>query len=291
MDLKKSILSYPVKRISRNSSLYPPPLLDLFDPPQQIYVRGSLPKSWDKCIGVVGSRKVSLYGRRVTEEFAQKLVAGGFVVVSGFMYGVDVVAHSKVVEDGGVTIAVLAHGLNYFYPNQNLLLYQNILKCGGCIVSEYEPGFAPRMWTFPRRNRIVAALSLSGVLVVEAQLKSGSLITAKFAEVLGRDVMAVPGNIDSENSMGTNNLIKTNAARAVTEVSDITNLTLDGCKGDNFNENEKVVLAELEKGKSSHTTLKFMTGLNSYDLDATVSSLKIRALLGEINGEYFLRKK
>jgi len=121
-------------------------------------------------------------------------------------------------------------------------------------------------------------------------LKSGSLITAKFAEVLGRDVMAVPGNIDSENSMGTNNLIKTNAARAVTDGSDISSLKLDGGKAVNFNESQKAVLAELEKGKSNYATLSLTTGLSDLDLEASLSSLKIRALIGELDGEYFLRK-
>jgi DNA processing protein len=290
MNLKESILSYPIKRIDKSSSLYPTPLQDLFDPPKELYVRGTLSKSWNKCVAIVGSRKVSLYGRRATEEFASGLVSKDYKIVSGFMYGVDVVVHSKVVELGGVTIAVLAHGLDHFYPNQNLLLYKKILDCGGCVVSEYEPGFAPRMWTFPKRNRIVAALSLGGVIVVEAQLGSGSLITARYAEALGRDVMAIPGNIDSDNSKGTNHLIKTNAARIVTGPEDVYATSLSNLNSLGLTKTEELVFDSLREGALSYHDLKSKTGLEKPKLEATLTSLSMKALVGEVGGQYFLRK-
>lgn len=213
---------YKTDEIKVGSKSYPKSLLDLVDPPETLFVRGDSSLLFTKSgLAVVGSRKMTHYGLDMTTYFVRNLIPKGAVVVSGFMYGVDTAAHKATLSGKGKTIAVLAHGLDYIYPAENAKLYDEIVQSGGCIVSEYPLDFKPEKWTFPKRNRIVAALSLLGTLVVEAAEDSGSLITAHYADALNRPLFAVPGPISSITSKGTNNLIKMGLAKMVTTPEDI----------------------------------------------------------------------
>ena len=170
-------------------------------------------------VSVVGSRKVSAYGKAVTSQLATGLARAGVVIVSGLAIGVDSIAHKATVEAGGQTIAVLPAGLDRIYPTSHTYLARQILEQGGALVSEYPPGSTPYPLNFIARNRLVSGLS-SVVLITEASEKSGTLHTARFALEQGKEVLVVPGNITSPTSKGTNNLLKVGAT-PVTDLSDI----------------------------------------------------------------------
>jgi DNA processing protein len=164
----------------------------------------------DSYIGIVGTRKITDYGRQVTEMLTQELVNAGCVIVSGLALGVDAVAHQTTIDTGGKTIAVLGCGIDCCSPSENELLYDRIVESGGCIVSEYGLGMSPTIGSFPSRNRIIAGLSL-GILVTEGAANSGALITAKDAFENNRKVFAVPGPVTSTLSKGPYDLIKKGA--------------------------------------------------------------------------------
>ena len=202
------------------SKQYPALLRQIPDPPQKLYRVGPLPDPTLPTIAVVGTRHVTDYGKQVTWELTTQLVRFGFVIVSGFMYGVDAVAHEACIEAGGKTIAVLGYGLEApFFPSSHALLARKVLASGGCLLSEFEPHQGARPQNFPKRNRIVSGLSL-GVLVTEAAIKSGSLITARLAGEQGRELFAVPGPMNSPYSEGTKILVNM-GAKLVTNIDDI----------------------------------------------------------------------
>lgn len=187
-------------------------LLDLSTPPKHLYFSSRWnPDIFTSCVAVVGSRKMTDYGQRVIEKVITHLISQGQTVVSGFMYGVDQYAHRVCVENGGKTIAVLGWGINTKLTGEDLRLAEKIISSGGLILSEWESQ-KPSHWTFPARNRIVAALSKE-VIVVEAAASSGSLITARLAFKLKRKLWAVPGPITNRTSAGTNNLIASGQAK------------------------------------------------------------------------------
>ncbi len=186
-------------------------LKDLPDPPKELYFSGKWdPELFKNCVAVVGSRRMTEYGRRVIEKIIPRLVFEKKVVVSGFMYGVDQYAHQVCLENGGKTIAVLGWGISQPLTGTDRKLAEAIVARGGLLLSEWNDQ-QPTLWTFPVRNRIIVALS-DEVIVIEATAKSGSLITAKIAQKLKRKLWAVPGPITSPTSVGTNELIATGTA-------------------------------------------------------------------------------
>lgn len=188
---------------------YPSNLREIDAPPPVLYVRGKLQPSDDIAVGVVGTRRVTAYGREVAHMAATELAQHQVTVVSGLALGVDAIAHKATLEAGGRTIAVLGSGVDQLYPAQNRELAKQIIECGA-VISEYPLGTRPEATNFPPRNRIISGLS-RGVVVVEANQQSGSLITAKFAAEQGRDVFAVPGSILHSGSSGCNQLIQEGA--------------------------------------------------------------------------------
>lgn len=199
---------------------YPDQLRNIFDPPPVLYAKGRLPHSHELMIAVVGSRKSSTYGRNVAENLCRELSLKGMTVVSGMARGIDSAAHRGTLKAGGQTIAVLGCGVNVIYPPENIRLYHEILE-HGAILSELPMSAKPDRGNFPARNRIISGMSL-GTVVVEAGLRSGALITADMALEQGRDVFAVPGNITSACSQGTNRLLKQGAA-LVEHADDVLN--------------------------------------------------------------------
>ncbi len=187
-------------------------LLDLSNPPKKLFYLGNFnPEIFQNCAAVVGSRKMTSYGERVIEKIIPQLIQRGQTVVSGFMYGVDQYAHQVCAEQGGKTIAVLGWGIKQALLGDDLKLARKIIDSNGLLLSEWEDQQGT-LWTFPSRNRLVAALS-SEVIVVEAAEKSGSLITARLARKLKKDLWAVPGPITSRTSTGTNSLIASGLAK------------------------------------------------------------------------------
>ena len=208
-----------IKKISINDEAFPESLRNIYEAPQILYTLGNVELLREKGIAVIGARMCSAYGRKVAEEFSFNLAKNGICIISGLARGIDTASHIGALKANGKTIAVLGSGIDIIYPTENKTLTKNILLNGGLIVSEYPLGTRPIAENFPRRNRIISGLS-NGVLVVEAKQRSGTFITVDFALEQGREVYAVPGNISSVVSAGTNELIK-QGAKLVTSVEDI----------------------------------------------------------------------
>lgn len=201
--------------ISIEDKQYPNILKEIYDPPICLYIRGNKEILNNKSISIVGCRKATDYGRKVARDFAYNLSKQDINIISGLAIGIDSEAHLGAVEANKKTVAILGNGLDTVYPKENIILSQKILDSGGAIISEYPLGTKPKKENFPARNRIISGMS-NGLLVIEAKEKSGTLITVDFALEQGRDVFVVPGNIVSENSAGTNDLIK-QGAKLVTD--------------------------------------------------------------------------
>ncbi len=208
-----------IKVVTIYDEQYPQILRDIENPPFCLYCKGNVDLLKSNCIAVVGSRKISDYGRVVTAQFTKELVGAGLTIVSGMALGVDSIAHNTTIQNQGATIAVLAGGFNHIYPSANFGLYKQICS-SGLVVSEYPPNAEPLSYNFPVRNRIIAGLS-KGVLVTEAGLKSGALHTKNYAIDMGKEIFAIPGKITSSESEGTNNIIKQCQGSLVTSPKDI----------------------------------------------------------------------
>ena len=216
-----------VRALTWHDEAYPARLREIYDRPPILYVRGELTSADEWAVSLVGTRRATAYGRQAGEELADGLARNGVTVVSGLARGIDTIGHRAALAAGGRTIAALACGLDMVYPPENLRLAQEIAE-SGALVSDYALGVQPRSEHFPRRNRIMVGLSL-GVLIVEGDLKSGALITARLALDENREVFAVPGSIYSPTFRGTNWLIQAGQAKLVTRVEDILeelNLTM-----------------------------------------------------------------
>ncbi len=194
---------------------YPPQLAEVPDPPLCLYVRGVLDVPYTTTLAVVGSRRITNYGRQMAEFLAGAAAYAGWTVASGLALGIDAVAHKAAIDAKGKTVAVLGGGLARVFPQEHVPLANEIIDAGGGVVSEFPMEFPPNRQTFPMRNRVVSGMS-RGVLVVEAGAKSGALITANFALDQGRSVFAVPGRADSPQSKGCHALIKQGAKLAET---------------------------------------------------------------------------
>ena len=199
-----------IEKIDHESNEYPDKLREIPNPPKQLYCSGNLELLNQTSVGVVGSRKFTMYGKQVALMVGKRLALAGIPVVSGLAYGIDGFAHQGVLESGGKAICVLGSGLKMMSPTRNRQLMFDLLDSGGLVLSEYEPEMPGEPWTFPERNRIISGLS-KALVVVEANYNSGALITAQHANEQGRTVYAVPGNINSQFSLGSNLLIRDGA--------------------------------------------------------------------------------
>ena len=204
-----------VNILTISDAAYPSRLRNISDPPVVLYYRGTLPDfEGQPVVGVVGTRKASVYGMQNAAQMAGQITACGGIVVSGGAAGIDTAALEGAVEAGGTPVAVLGCGADVVYPKSNRKLFDKIAQTG-CILSEYLPGTAPAPWQFPERNRIISGLS-DGILVVEAPERSGALITAREAMEQGREVFAVPGNINVASCAGSNGLLREGAGAVLT---------------------------------------------------------------------------
>jgi DNA processing protein len=209
---------YGVKVLTCHNTDYPARLKEIYDYPPLLYYRGCLLPDDEWSLAVVGTRRATAYGKQVTDEIVTDLAQSKITIVSGLARGIDTVAHNSAIEAGGRTIAVLGNGLDIVYPSENAALAQQIIE-QGALVTEYPLGTRPRAKNFPRRNRIMSGLGL-GTLVVEAGKTSGAMITANLALEQNREVFAIPGNILSTASQGTNHLIQ-EGAKLVGDYRDI----------------------------------------------------------------------
>lgn len=193
----------------KTDEAYPKRLQEIEQPPPVLYMQGNIIPDDEWSVAIVGTRRVTAYGRQVAEDIAGNLARNGLTIISGLARGVDSIAHKAALDAGGRTIAVLGSGLDRIYPPENKRLAEQV-KANGALISEYAPGTPPEGMNFPQRNRLISGLSMA-VIVIEAGQTSGALITAGFAADQGREVFAVPGNITSPGSVGTNRLIQNGA--------------------------------------------------------------------------------
>ncbi|OGY43264.1 MAG: DNA protecting protein DprA [Candidatus Buchananbacteria bacterium RIFCSPHIGHO2_01_FULL_39_14] len=215
----EKIQALKIQAVTILDETYPKLLKEIYAPPPILYYQGNFDTNNEILFSVVGTRKISPYGRQVTEQIVYNLAANGLNIVSGLALGIDACAHQAALNANGKTIAVLGCGLNQIYPVSNQQLAKKIIAAGGTIISEFPLGTPPYKSNFPQRNRIISGLSF-GTLVTQANLNSGALITAQFALEQNREVFAVPGDINRLGSQGPNQLIK-NGAKMVSAAGDI----------------------------------------------------------------------
>jgi DNA processing protein len=286
------ILSQKIGTVDKNE--FPEQLKQITGCPDKLYYRGTWNNDiFKNSLAVVGSRKMSRYGKNTIDHLMPDLVANKLTIISGFMYGVDSAAHKSCLDLGGKTVAVLGGGLNVITPSENADLYLQICMNGGIIISEYEPNFTPTLWTFPQRNRIVAGLTTKGTLVIEAGLKSGSLITAKLTRKYGKPVWAIPGPIDSEVSEGNNYMIKTGDAKMFTSIEDI--ITSDVVISSQLNmldvmlsDTEKQITATIKSGWQTVDEITRESHLGLTEVSIALAQLSLKGLIEEEAGKIFL---
>lgn len=264
-----------IKLIESTDLEYPNKLLEIKEYPEKLYVIGNEKLLSKKAIGIVGARESTGYGEKCARIFAREISKANICIVSGMAIGIDTAAHEGAIREKGSTIAVLGCGFNKIYPKENIDLFNDILKKGGCIISEYSPNTEANLSTFPKRNRIISGLS-EGILVVEAMHRSGSLITAKYAKEQNKKIFCIPGNIDIKTSVGTNRLIQ-NGAKLVTTPRNILEELEDKIK-------EKRIEEEYQEIYNYLTDIPININVLAKKCNISISKLNQKLLIMEIKG-------
>lgn len=277
---------------------YPQLLSRIYDPPPLLYWKGDDISALNQktALAAVGSRKCSLYGRQVTEDIVRETAKNGMTIISGLALGVDTLVHMNSLAESG-TAAILASGLDgpSIYPAQNRGLAKKILENGGLLISEFPPGTRPAKYHFPQRNRIISGLS-RGVLVIEAAERSGALITAEFASEEGREVFAVPGNIYSPSSKGTNKLIKkgahpTTSAEDILEIFNMRPKT-EGkdteTKTEQLSDTEQKVIQAISFEPTSVDDIIKKSRLDTSAVTSTLTILEIKGIIKDMGGKKYV---
>jgi DNA processing protein len=288
--------------LSLQDERYPKQLRMIPDPPPILYVKGTLLPSDAFSIAVIGTRRATKYGERQTERLTSALVQNGFTIISGLALGIDGMAHRAALSSGGRTVAVLGSGLHQIYPSEHKPLAQRIIDSGGCVMSEYPPSHPSAKWTFPQRNRIVSGLSL-GVLVVEAPLRSGAMISARLAGEQGRAIFAVPGSIESPTSSGCNRLIR-DGAYLTESADDILsvlgpmrqsvmlpgiNMPVHHPNEVSLNNVEQQVLRYIGKTETTLDSLVAASGLEPQQVLAALAVLEQKRIIRQISPVVFVK--
>ncbi len=272
------------KYITFESELYPRMLKEIFDPPLVLYYKGeNLFTEPIVAIAMVGARKSNFYGNYIAEELARQLASDGITVVSGLAKGIDRASHIGALKADGKTIGVLGNGINIVYPKDNSDVYEEMLSSHGMIISELAPDQEPSPWLFPHRNRIISGLCF-GTVVVQAAKNSGSLITARLAAEQGREVYAVPGEVTSPLSDGTNKLIKDGAKLVSCSddiLEDLYNIIRPVVKPEKLDKNqftndEKAVLNAVIDGLQTSDAIGAELKLPASKISAILTSLEIK---------------
>lgn len=285
--------NHNISIVKKTDAEYPAALLKIKNPPQNLYCIGDVSLMKQKCLAVVGSRKCSEYGRQTAMKIGKTAAENEVVIVSGMAKGIDSFGHLGALRNGGKTIAVLGGGVNVCYPASNRRLYEEICE-NGLVISETEPDTKPMPYMFPLRNRIISGLS-AGIAVVEAGTSSGSLITAEIAAEQGRDVFAVPGNINSPYSLGTNKLL-TDGAIPIATVDDIfTGIGVSPRAAaeqlENLGNDEALIYSFVKnKGETTIDELCAKLGKDAFFVNGIVGVMEIKGLLSFNLGKIFVAK-
>ncbi len=285
-DLKKNNIT----PVTYYCDTYPALLKNIYDPPLTLFCMGNTQLLNSRCISVVGTRKMSAYGKKATQYFVSQL-AKYYTVVSGLAYGVDTCAHEATLAAGGKTIAVLGSGLLNIYPASNAGLAENIVCGGGLIVSEYQSRTQPNQYNFPMRNRIISGLS-EGVLITEAPQKSGVMSTYEYAAEQGRDVYVVPGEIFDFNYKGSNFLLKENRNAFVTSPTDIieedVRLQREVKRVEiQLDIEEQSVVDLLEQGRMGFDDIARGTNLKASQLNYCLATLELKGIILKMPGNIY----
>lgn len=283
------LYKHQVQILTYHDPSYPARLKEIYDYPPLIYVRGKLIPQENCYLAVVGTRRASMYGKQVASEISASLTRNGITVVSGLARGIDTIAHRSALDAGGRTIAVFACGLDIVYPSDNAELARRIMD-NGALISEYPLGARPKADNFPRRNRIMSGMSL-GVLVVEAGERSGAIITALQAHEQNREVFAIPGNIISPMSRGSNRLIQ-DMAKLVTNHEDVLaelNLTIAAEQLEMENIFPTNTTESLLKDQVSDEPLHIdeicrRSGLATQTVTSTLAMMEIKGIIKHLGG-------
>jgi DNA processing protein len=282
-------------------STFPPELREAYDAPLMLYVWGKLEERDRHAIGVVGTRRFTMYGRQATKKLSYQLAHAGFTIVSGLARGIDTIAHEAALAASGRTVAVLGSGLAKLFPAENLPLAEKIAEGNGAVISEFPLNTPPDKQTFPQRNRIVAAWSRA-LLVTECAQRSGSLITANLASEYGRPVFAVPGPIDQPTSAGCNQLIRDGATLVMDGENIIDDLgelpfarpaalpAAEAATLPELPEEEARVFTALGEGESGVDRLIESTGLPAPVVTATLMKLEMRKLVRALPGFRYVKR-
>jgi len=293
----ESIKKLGVTLLTFNDNRYPRLLKTIYDPPPFLYVWGAMKKIDDSALAIIGSRNASSYGKEITQRLTRALTHQGFTIVSGLARGIDSAAHKGTLEAGGRTFAVLGSGIDVIYPWENKKLAESIAE-NGAVISEFPIGTPPEAINFPPRNRIISGLSV-GTVIIEASFRSGSLITARLALEQGREVFAVPGNVDSPWSKGTNRLIKEGAKLVMDPEDIIEEIIPQGNKPVSNIENKSPVLRKeltpecqkmldlIETNPIHIDTLIQKSGLPSNKVSSMLLDLELQGLVKQFSGKMF----
>ncbi len=282
-----------IKKVHIYDNDYPKLLTYIGNPPKILYYTGDITLASMPSVAIVGARKATSYGKWAAYGFAKKLSEYGIVVVSGMAYGIDTHAHKGSVENYGKTIAVLGCGIDICYPASNKDLRAKIISDGGLILSEYEPNETPLPFRFPMRNRIISGLSL-GTIIVEAGINSGSLITAECAAEQGRNIYALPGNINSMYSLGANKLIKDGATPLITFDDIIDELgirrqtSLSRQEIEMGNDEKRIYEYILQSGETTTDFICRSTCKPPSEVNAIVTILEMKGLVHTSMGKIFV---
>jgi len=287
------VLASGIRVLTWADEAYPERLKAIDQPPPVLYLRGEVLPQDRLAVAIVGTRRITAYGRQVTEDLAAYLAQNGVTVVSGLARGVDAVAHQAALKAGGRTIAVLGSGVDRVYPPENAALAQKVIA-SGALVSDYAPGTPPEASNFPPRNRIISGLA-AAVVIVEAGETSGALITAQFAADQGREVFAVPGNILAVQSKGTNRLIAQGArplltVRDVVDALDLAGVTeqLAVRAAVPGNETETQLLQVLSSEPLHVDEIRLRTGLPIERVSATLVMMELKGLVRQVGGMNYI---
>lgn len=271
---------------------YPPPLRSVPDAPLVLFAKGACPPCFSRTAAIVGTRHCTRYGRNTAQKLSEELAAQGVTIVSGMARGIDASAHYGALQAGGFTVAVLGCGVDVIYPAEHGQLYEQICE-NGVVVSDYFPGTQPLPTNFPPRNRIISGMS-DAVVIVESREKGGSMITYQFALEQGKEIFAVPGNIDSPASMGTNRMIR-DGMFPVLEADDVlirmrwglqihTNKSAPAWE---LTEDEQCVYEQLEQGDLSYDALAGYTGQSDAQLSTCLTLMEIRGIIKQLPGRIY----
>lgn len=289
------IHSKGIRVLTWMDELYPQRLKEIEQPPPVLYMRGELSQEDTWAVAIVGTRRVTPYGRQVTEEIASFLAANGVTIISGLARGVDAIAHNAALRAGGRTLAVLGSGVDKIYPPENRAMADQIMQ-HGAVLSDYVPGTPPESTNFPPRNRIISGLSMA-VVVIEAGETSGALITAEFAAEQGREVFAVPGNILAPQSKGTNKLIQRGAhpLLSASDIMEALNLTRVGHhkaarKALPADEVESKLYEAIGEEPIHVDEIRNLTGLPVEKVSATLVMMELKGMVRQVGNMHYVRE-